>query len=120
MPGAMRARQIRHCDNDEIADSGLVPQIAIMGWGLWVSPIRNTVVLISNTNFILLTSALFEFRWKCRETRTAILAGIGNNSHYVTACPSTTRTALSEKVDHGYPGAPIKRAASSTSSPAGL
>jgi hypothetical protein len=62
MPGAMRARQSRRCDNDEIAESGLVPQIAIMGRGLWVSPTHNTVVLLSNTNLIVLTSALFEFR----------------------------------------------------------
>ena len=60
MPGTMRARQSRRCD-DEIAESGLVPQIAIMGRGLWVSPTRSTVV-ISNTNLIVLTAALIEFR----------------------------------------------------------
>jgi hypothetical protein len=41
------------------------------GPGLRVSPTRDTVVLISNTNLVALTSALLGFRWKYRKTQTA-------------------------------------------------
>jgi hypothetical protein len=40
-------------DKDEIAESGLVPQLAMMSRGLWVSPTRNTVAV---TNMLVDTS----------------------------------------------------------------
>jgi len=34
-------------DKDEIAESGLAPQLAMMSRGLWASPTRNTVALLA-------------------------------------------------------------------------
>ena len=40
-------------DKDEIADSGLVSQLAMMSRGLWASPTRNTVALLAVALFIV-------------------------------------------------------------------
>src|SRR5450631_4275466 len=47
MPGAMTVRQSRCCDKDEIAESGLVAQLAVMSRGLCASPTRNTVAMLA-------------------------------------------------------------------------
>ncbi len=44
-------------DKDEIAESGLVPQLAMMSRGLWASPTRNTVALLAIALFIVIAAA---------------------------------------------------------------
>ena len=55
----MRASPSRYCDKDELAESRLVPQMALMGRGLWVSPTRNTVALLAVALFIVIAATAY-------------------------------------------------------------
>jgi len=46
-------------DKDEIAESGLVPQLAMMSRGLRASPTRNTVALLAVALFIVIAATAF-------------------------------------------------------------
>ena len=46
-------------DKDEIAESGLVPQLAMMRRGLWASPTRNTVALLGVALFVVVAATAF-------------------------------------------------------------
>ncbi len=46
-------------DKDEIAESGLVPQLAMMSRGLRTSPTRNTVVLLAVALFVVIAATAF-------------------------------------------------------------
>ena len=46
-------------DKDEIAESGLVPQLAMMSRGLWASPTRNTVALLAVGLFIVIAATAY-------------------------------------------------------------
>ena len=46
-------------DKDEIAESGLIPQLAMMRRGLWASPTRNTVALLAVGLFIIIAAAAY-------------------------------------------------------------
>ena len=46
-------------DKDEIAESGLVPQLAMMRRGLWTSPTRNTVALLAVGLFIVIAATAY-------------------------------------------------------------
>ncbi len=46
-------------DKDEIAESGLVPQLAMMRRGLWASPTRNTVALLAVGLFIVIAATAY-------------------------------------------------------------
>ena len=46
-------------DKDEIAASGLVPQLAMMSRGLWASPTRNTVALLAGALFIVVAATAY-------------------------------------------------------------
>jgi hypothetical protein len=46
-------------DKDEIAESGLVPQLAMMSRGLWASPTRNTVALLAVALFIVIAATAY-------------------------------------------------------------
>jgi len=46
-------------DKDEIADAGLVPQLAMMSRGLWASPTRNTVALLAVALFIVIAATAY-------------------------------------------------------------
>ncbi len=48
-----RARTIPPPDKDETAESALVPQLAMMSRGLWVSQTRNTVALLAGALLVL-------------------------------------------------------------------
>ena len=46
-------------DKDEIAESGLVPQLAVMSRGLWGSPTRNTVALLAAALFVVIAATAY-------------------------------------------------------------
>ena len=46
-------------DKDEIAESGLVSQLAMMSRGLWASPTRNTVALLAVALFIIIAATAY-------------------------------------------------------------
>src|SRR5208337_799401 len=46
-------------DKDGIAESGLVPQMAMMSRGLWASPTRNTVAMLAVALFIVIAATAY-------------------------------------------------------------
>jgi putative ATP-binding cassette transporter len=55
----MIASKITCRDKREPAESGLVPQMAMMGRGLWVSPTRNTVALLAVALLIVIAATAY-------------------------------------------------------------
>src|SRR6202521_5747952 len=46
-------------NTEEIANSGLVPQLGIMGRALWAAPVRNTLFLLSGALFLVIAGTAY-------------------------------------------------------------
>ena len=46
-------------NTEEIANSGLVPQLGMMTRALWAAPVRNTLFLLSGTLFLVIALSAF-------------------------------------------------------------
>src|ERR1700744_107827 len=46
-------------DRDELANSGLLPQLGMMARALWAAPVRNTLFILSGSLFLVIATTAY-------------------------------------------------------------